>query len=262
MAMPAPVLLAHDDLGAGRPVLLVHGFPLSRRLWAPQVAELSSRWRVISPDLRGHGASPATGGAYTMAHHAADLIALLERARTGPVAFVGLSMGGYVAFEVLRRRPDLVGALVLASTRAEADTDQGKERRRALASMTGEDGVAAFVEEFLPGLLSETAARERPDLVDLVRQIMVQTSPAGVTGSLLGMAERADSSGLLGSVGVPTLIVAAREDRAIPLEAAEAMHRGIPGASLARLAGGHLVNLEHPEEFSRELVRFLHEHWT
>lgn len=262
MTTPAPVLLAHDDLGAGRPVLLVHGFPLSRRLWAPQVEELSSRWRVIAPDLRGHGASPAPGGTCTMTHHAADLIALLERAQTGPVALVGLSMGGYIAFELLRRRPDMVGALVLASTRAEADTDQGKERRRTLARMVTEAGVDAFVDEFLPGLLSETAARERPDLVAQVRQIMVETSPAGAAGSLLGMAERPANTRMLDSIGVPTLIVAGREDRAIPLEAAETMQRAIPGATLARLGGGHLLNLEHPAEFNRELVRFLHEHWT
>ena len=197
-----------------------------------------------------------------MAHHAADLIALLERAQTGPVAFVGLSMGGYIAFELLRRRPDLVGALVLAGTRAEADSGQGKERRRTLARMVTEEGVDGFVDEFLPGLLSATSARERPDLVAQVRQIMVGTSPAGVAGSLLGMADRAETTGLLESIGVPTLIVAGREDRAIPLEAAETMHRAIRGSSLAWLPGGHLVNLEHAAEFNRELVRFLHEHWT
>lgn len=278
MTMPAPVLLAHDDLGAGRPVLLIHGFPLSRRLWAPQQAELSARWRVIAPDLRGHGASPAPGGTYTMAHHAADIIALLERAQTGPVALVGLSIGGYIAFELLRRRPDWVGALVLACTRAEADDPAGRERRRTLAQLASKRGLGSFAEVFLPGLLSQASMQERPDLaaqvrpdlaaqvrddlVAQVREMILGASVAGVVGSLLGMAERPDSTALLRGIRVPTLIVAGRDDRAIPPAAAETLHRSIPGARLVTLAGGHLPNLESPAEFNRELVHFLHEHWN
>jgi len=260
--MPAPVLLAHDDFGAGRPVLLIHGFPLSRRLWAPQSAELTARWRVVAPDLRGHGASPAPGGTYTMAHHAADIIALLERAQTGPVALVGLSIGGYIAFELLRRRPDWVGALVLACTRAEADDSTGRERRRTLAQLAGKRGLRSFANAFLPGLLSETSMQERPDLVAQVKEMILGASLAGVVGSLLGMAGRPDSTGLLGEIRVPTLILAGRDDRAIPPAAAETLHRSIPGARLVTLAGGHLLNLESPAEFNREIVPFLHEHWS
>src|SRR5690349_7248599 len=119
--------IAYDDVGSGPPIAFIHGFPHNRSLWSPQLGALVDRARCVAPDLRGFGES-SSHGPFTMDQYADDVALLLENLGIGHAVIVGLSMGGYVAFSLWRRHRALVRALVLADTRAGADTDDGRTK--------------------------------------------------------------------------------------------------------------------------------------
>ncbi len=251
--------IAVEDVGEGIPLLLIHGYPLGRWLWAPQVAGLSDMVRVIAPDLRGHGDSDALPGPYSMGLLADDLNALLGMLEINqPVVVCGLSMGGYVAFSFWRKYPNRVRALVLAATRAAADSDVARVGRDQAMQTASLQGVAAVASSMAPRLFAPATLQTRPDLVEKVQVLMEGTSLQGVLGDLQGMKERIDSTPDLPRIQVPTLVIYGAEDGIIPRPEVEAMAAGIPGARLAVIEGaGHLPNLEQPEVFNREVRNFL-----
>ena len=245
------------DEGAGQTILFVHGFPLSRAIWQPQIKALAKNYRVIAPDLRGHGESSASAGVYVMATFAEDLQALIAERKCGPVVLVGHSMGGYLSFAFYRKFPQSVRALVLFCTRATADSEEGKIVRENLAQRAERESPVAVAEQMLPKMLAASAAA-RPDLVEQVRQIMLSTSLNGLTGSLRGMAARPSSLELLPKINVPTLVVAGEHDAIIPAAESAALAAAIPHAELAVIPGaGHLASLENPDAVIATLRAFL-----
>lgn len=245
------------DAGAGQTILFVHGFPLSRAIWQPQIEALAKNYRVIAPDLRGHGESYAPAGVYAMDTFAEDLQALIAERKCGPVVLVGHSMGGYLSFAFYRKFPQSVRALVLFCTRATADSEEGKIVRENLAQRAEREGPVAVAEQMLPKMLAASAAA-RPDLVEQVRQIMLSTSLNGLTGSLRGMAARPSSLELLPKINVPTLVVAGEHDAIIPAAESAALAAAIPHAELAVIPGaGHLASLENPDAVMATLRAFL-----
>ena len=245
------------DIGEGQTILFVHGFPLSRAIWQPQIEALAKNYRVIAPDLRGHGESSAPAGVYAMDTFAEDLQALIAERKCGPVVLVGHSMGGYLSFAFYRKFPQSVRALVLFCTRATADSEEGKIVRENLAQRAEREGPAAVAEQMLPKMLAASAAA-RPDLVEQVRQIMLSTSLNGLTGSLRGMAARPSSLELLPKINVPTLVVAGEHDAIIPAAESAALAAAIPHAELAVIPGaGHLASLENPDAVIATLRAFL-----
>jgi pimeloyl-ACP methyl ester carboxylesterase len=253
------VSMAYTDTGVGLPVLFIHGFPLNRQMWAPQISALASAARLLVPDLRGHGDTPPSPGDYTMELLAQDLNAFLEALDfTARVVVCGLSMGGYVALAFYRQYAARVRGLVLTATRAAADTPQVKAGRDAMALQAQQAGVAAIVESMAPKLLAPQNAASKPELVAQVKQIMIHTSLEGILGALSGMKTRSDSTLTLGAITVPTLVVHGADDQIVPLDEARAMAQAIPGARLEIIPGaGHLINLEQPERFNRAFVDFL-----
>jgi pimeloyl-ACP methyl ester carboxylesterase len=246
------------DEGRGQPILLVHGFPLNRAIWLPQIETLSKNFRVIAPDLRGHGESEAPAGVYNMNTFADDLNALIEARQCGPVVLAGHSMGGYISFVFYRRFPQKVRGLVLFCTRAGADSEEGKAGRENLAQRAEREGATAVAEQMLPKMLAATTTATRPDLVAQVRQIMLATSINGLAGSLRGMAARPSSVDLLPKIAVPTLVIASAGDLMIPSQEAEAMAQAIPSAQLHLISNaGHLASLENPAEVNGSLQDFL-----
>lgn len=243
----------------GPVLLLVHGFPFNSRMWRPQIEEPPPGWRLVAPDLRGFGGSgPAQDERLGMDVLAADLAALLRHLGTAEAVVAGLSMGGYVAFALLDREPGLLRALVLSDTRAAADTEEARATRLETAEAVRGAGTPALTDGMIPKLLSEETRRERPGVEQEVRSLMEAAPAASVSAALLGMAERADSTALLGSIRVPTLVIAGEEDQLTPPEDARALAREIPGAELELVAGaGHLPNLERPDVFNRVLGAFL-----
>ena len=254
------IQLAYTDAGLGQPVVLLHGYPFNRTLWNEQVAALSNSYRVITPDLRGHGESDASAGASTMNRMAQDVAELLDHLEISRAVIGGLSMGGYVALAFYKQFPSRVRALMLADTRAQADTEEGKQTRHQQAEKALAEGMAGIADAMLPKLLTPDTVSKHPEVVKRVRDMMLKTKPEGAAGALLGMAERDDQTSLLSQISCPTLILVGQEDPITPVQDSEKMHREIEGSRLVVIENAsHVSNLERTEQFNEELLRFLNQ---
>jgi len=255
----ADFIMACDEYGSGRPLLLIHGFPLNRRMWQPQISSLSEVARLIVPDLRGFGESEAGAGPYSMDTLAEDCCRLLDALDIKqPAVICGLSMGGYVALAFYRRYPERVAALILVATRAGDDSPEMKARRDEAMALARQGGAKAILESMLPRMFAPGTYTSRPEVVEFGRQIMETAAVNGLIGALAAMKARPDSTPLLGQIRVPTLILHGAEDQITPIREAEKMRDGIPGAQLKILpAAGHLLNLEQPDLFNQTVRAFL-----
>jgi 3-oxoadipate enol-lactonase len=252
--------LAYEVSGAGQPVVLLHGFPFNRTLWREQAEALKERYRVITVDLRGHGETAATRDPATMEEMAGDVAALLDHLRIERVVLGGLSMGGYVALAFYRLFPERVGALILADTRAQADTDEARLAREQTATRALAEGMHTIADAMLPKLLAPSTQEEHPEVVARVREMILNTDPQGAASALRGMAVRRDQTEFLREINCPTLIVVGNLDPITPLADAELMKREIRGSRLEVIAGaGHVSNIERPAEFNHALEDFLRE---
>lgn len=251
--------LAYDATGSGRPLLLLHGYPLSRKIWQPQLAGLLDAAWMVAPDLRGHGESQASEGAYPMEQLADDAAALLEELGiTQPVVVGGLSMGGYAALAFFREHAHRVAGLILAATRAGADSPEGRAARDKAAATAREHGAGAIADAMLPKLFAPRTYDENPALVARVRDLMAATSIAGIVGALHGMRDRPDSTPLLGEIDRPVLVLHGTDDQLIPPSEAEAMHQRLPNSRLEIVpSAGHLLNMEQPASFNAAVRNFL-----
>lgn len=252
------VTLRYTDEGAGEPILLVHGFPLSHEMWMPQRAGLSGRYRVITPDLRGHGGSDAPHHPITMATYADDMVAIIDHLGIGAVTLAGLSMGGYVVMEMLRRHRDRVRAVMFLSTRMTPDSEVGKRARDDMVRLAREEGAGAVADKLLPDMLTEQTRAQNPGLTAFVRAIMASASVDGIVAALAALRDRPDSSATLQALDLPTLILAGSEDTVTPPADAEAMHAAVQGSRLETIPyAAHLLNLEQPESVNELLLSFL-----
>lgn len=249
--------LAVDVRGDGPGLLFIHGFPLDRTIWKNQIATLSG-WRRIAPDLRGMGISDVPASGYSMQAYADDLIHLLDRLRVGKVVVAGHSMGGYIAFELLRRYRDRIAGLILCDTRAEADTPEGAKGRDETAKLAEARGAEAVAERMIPVLLGATTQQTQPQVVQQVREMIVRTPVPGIVGALQAMKERPDSTPLLGTIDVRTLVVVGQEDALTSPAVSRAMTDRIPAAAMTPIAGaGHIAPLEAPTAVTRVIAEFL-----
>jgi pimeloyl-ACP methyl ester carboxylesterase len=250
--------MAYDEAGAGVPVVLLHGFPFNRTLWREQIEVLKDSHRVVAPDLRGHGETTVTTEPATMEEMARDVAALLDELQIGRPVLGGLSMGGYVALAFCRLFPRRVRALLLADTRAQADTEDGKRTREETARRALAEGMSSIADAMLPKLLAHTTHMKHPDKVERVREMILATQPEGAASALRGMAERRDQTSLLANILQPTLIVVGSEDQLTPPADSEMMRREIRGSRLEVIEGaGHVSNVERPAEFNAALTKFL-----
>ncbi|HYH85471.1 MAG TPA: alpha/beta fold hydrolase [Pyrinomonadaceae bacterium] len=250
--------IAYDDAGEGTPIVLLHGFPFNRSMWREQTESLRGAWRVITPDLRGHGETSVAGEVATMEEMAADVAALLDELNISRAVVGSLSMGGYVALAFFRKFPERVLALILADTRPQADTDDGRRAREETARRALVEGMGAVTDAMLPKLLAPSTREREAEVVDRVRAMMLGTNPRGAAAALRGMAARRDQTDLLTEINVPTLIVVGTEDALTPPSDAETMHAKIEGSRLVKIEGaGHVSNVERPEDFNRAIGEFL-----
>jgi pimeloyl-ACP methyl ester carboxylesterase/acyl-CoA thioesterase FadM len=249
--------LSVEVRGDGLPVLFVHGFPLDRTLWRHQLAALAHCKR-IAPDLRGAGASSVPADGYSMARYADDLVAVLDALNVPQAVVCGLSMGGYIAFELVRRHAARLKALVLADTRAEADSEEGRRTRDELVALAERDGAGAVAARMLPRVLARTTLEEQPELVSEVKAMMERCPVPGVVGALRAMRDRPDSTDALAAIAVPTLVLVGEEDEVTPPASARRMAAGIRGARFVSIpAAGHLAPLEQPLAVGRALAEFV-----
>jgi 3-oxoadipate enol-lactonase len=257
IALVGDTEIAFDDIGSGLPVVFLHAFPLNRTMWDPQVTALVGECRCIPIDLRGFGDSAASPP-YSMDQYADDVIAVLDTLQITRTVVVGLSLGGYIAFALWRRYRDRVRALVLADTRAIADTTDAVARRRALVELAETQGSTAVANVQIAGLVGKTTRDKRPDLYDSVHRMIAQAPVEGLIGGLEAMIARPDSTATLSTIDVPTLIVVGSEDVATPPRDARALHAAIPGSRIEILQqAGHLSNVERPAAFNTVVTEFL-----
>ena len=249
--------IGYDDVGTGIPVLFAHAFPLNRTMWAPNVSALVDRCRCVAMDFRGFGET-TVAPPYSMDQYADDLAHLLDVLRIDRVVLVGCSMGGYAAFAFWRRHRERVRALVLADTRPGADSEETLARRRQLIELARDKGPAAVANAQIPSIVGKTTREKQPDTYDAVHRMIAQAKADGIVGAVQAMMLRPDSTALLSTIDVPTLVVVGEEDVPTPPKDARAMHEKIPGSTLEIIGGaGHLSNLERPAAFNHVLTEFL-----
>jgi YbgC/YbaW family acyl-CoA thioester hydrolase len=249
---------AVDIQGDGPAILFIHGFPLDRTMWRSLVAPLTG-WRRIAPDLRGMGLSdlPSAGEA-GIAAYADDLAALLDVLQVEEAVVCGLSMGGYIALDLARRHKSRVRGLVLANTRAEADAADAKAARDAMIELVEREGVEALVPRLVPRLFAPASLAALPDAVEHVKTMVRGSRPAGLITALRAMRDRPDSTDLLSSIDVPTLVITGRDDQLISPMCSHTMAQAIPGAHFTVIPdAGHLAPLEQPIATSRVVTEFL-----
>lgn len=251
--------LERREAGQGDPLIFLHAFPLNSAMWGPQLAALPAGWRGIAPDLRGFGASPdGDQDVSTMELFAQDVVAMMDRLEIERAVFCGLSMGGYIAFELWRSVPERIRALILSDTRAGPDSSDAARARERLARRVEKEGVGIVVETMLPRLISSETRYTLPGVVESVKAMMLETPPATVARALRGMAIRPNSEPLLRTIRVPALVMVGAEDAITGRGQVEFLARSIPGASMETIEdAGHLPQLERPDAFNRVLREFL-----
>jgi pimeloyl-ACP methyl ester carboxylesterase len=262
--------LRYLDAGVGHPLVLVHAFPLNAEMWRPQLDRVPPGWRFLAPDLRGFGATPIEPDPLsligdlgdprpmTVDGYAQDLLAFLDVLSIDRCVFAGLSLGGYIAFALFRRAPARMRGLVLADTRAEADTAEGRRGREALSALVKAKGASAAADDLLPKLLGATSHQERPQLVRECRRMIESANVRAIDAAIQALMARPDSTSDLARIQCPTLVIVGEEDTITPRANAEVLQQAIGGSELAAIRrAGHLSNLETPDEFSTTLADFL-----
>jgi pimeloyl-ACP methyl ester carboxylesterase len=239
-------------------LVLIHAFPLNARMFEAQLGLAERGWRVIAPQLRGFDGGGSDGGASSVDDYAGDVIDLLDTLHIDEAVIGGVSMGGYVAFAMFRHAPRYFHAILLADTKAPADTPEAVEGRKKMLRLVEEKGAAGVADEMIPKLLGETTRRTRQEVVERVRSLIVSNSSDAIAGAVRALMTRPDSTPLLATIHCPALIVVGEEDAVTPKAAAEEMHRGIAGSRMKVIPGaGHLTNLEDPNAFNAALADFL-----
>ena len=237
------------------PLVLVHGHPFDRTMWAPQLDTFSATRRVIAPDLRGYGASPVVPGVTPLSAFAEDIEALLDDLKVDTFVLAGLSMGGQIAMECYARFPDRIRGLVLADTFPAAETAEGKRARGAMADRLLREGMRGYADEVLEKMVAPYADAQ---VKAHVHRMMTSTPPEGAAAALRGRAERPDYRDLLTRVTVPALVVVGADDAYTPVSDAETMHAALPDSTLRVIEGAaHMPNLERAGEFNEALGAFL-----
>jgi 3-oxoadipate enol-lactonase len=248
--------------GAGRglkgTLVLIHGFPLGARMWEPQLELARQGWRIVAPQLRGFDGPAADSVATSVDEYAGDVIDLLDALDVEQAVIGGLSMGGYVIFAIFRHAPRYFRGMILADTRAEADTPEGAEARKRMIQLVREQGPARAADELMPKLLGPSTRANRPEVVEALRDLILSNSTDTIVGALLALMTRPDSTPLLSQIHCPTLVLVGDEDALTPRPCSEAIQRGIVGAELAVVPqAGHMSNMENPAAFNQALASFL-----
>jgi 3-oxoadipate enol-lactonase len=247
--------------GKDRPrgtLVLIHAFPLNARLWEPQLALADQGWRVLAPQLGGvdggHEQPPTT----SIDDYAGGVFDLLDRLHVHEAVIGGLSMGGYVTMAMFRHAPRYFLGMVLADTRPQADTPEGLDGRTRMLQLLRDKGPSAIADEMLPKLLGDTTRRDRPEVGERVRSLILSNSSDSIAGAIVALRSRSDSTRLLETVRCPTLILVGEEDALTPPDLSRGMHRAVPGSELVVVPGaGHLASLEQPAAFNAAVASFL-----
>lgn len=245
--------------GTGRPLLLVHGFPLDHQMWKGQIDEFGEDFHVIAPDLRGFGQSDCRGSTVLMEDFADDMAQLLETLGIDQkVILCGLSMGGYIAWQFWRRHGGRLSHLILCDTRALPDTPEASATRHETAERVLGEGPKCLVDTMIPKLFSERTRLRNPSVVAAMARVIESAQPAGVAAALRGMAQRKDVTTWLSEIDVSVLALCGQQDAISGVAEMQEFVASIPGAEFAVVPDcGHMAPLEQPERVNKILRDFL-----
>jgi pimeloyl-ACP methyl ester carboxylesterase len=247
-------------------VVLLHAFPLDKRMWDDVVGPIAeSGWDVVVPDLLGFGESRLDeddlDDTPSLAAQARGVLSILDQIGLSNVVVCGLSLGGYVAMEIVRQDPSRIAGIALVDTKATADGDEARANRLRVAAQVEESGsTEALARAMLPNLLGETTHQHRPEVVERVRRWIHEADPAGVAFAQRSMAARPDSLADLASLAVPALVLWGSEDTLSPRAEQDLMVEAMRDARFVEIPGcGHLAAVEAPEATAAALIAFLHD---
>jgi 3-oxoadipate enol-lactonase len=249
--------LRYLETGSGPTTVFLHAFPLGAEQWLPQLLKPAGSGRFVAPDLRGFGGGDpgVAPGGISIDTYAADVIELMAHLEIPNARLVGSSMGGYVALAILRRAPRRVRSLVLADTRASADSADARAGREAMLRTIETHGVATVASQMIPRLLGEATRRSQPDLADAIERLILPNTPDGIATAVRAMRDRPDATPLLSTITCPTTVIVGREDVVTPLAECEALSVSIPNARFVVIDdAGHLPNIEQPAAFAAALT--------
>jgi pimeloyl-ACP methyl ester carboxylesterase len=246
----------------GAVVIFLHAFPLSADQWLPQLHRLPPGWRGLAPDLRGFRGGRSmlgyVGPNVTMETYAADVLSFMAHLNVSRAIIAGLSMGGYVAFAMWRRASERIVGLILANTRAGADSADAAAGRDRMIALAEREGPPAVANEMISKLIGASNRRDQPDLEQVVRELIEANATDAIVAALRAMKVRPDSTPLLAQISCPALIISGEEDAVIPAAEMDAMHAAIPRAAARAIPrAGHLSNLEAPHAFNDAIAEFL-----
>jgi len=255
--------LAYIDRGEGSPVLLLHGFPLDHTMWNAQIEALAGTARVVAPDLRGFGQSPLgevdPRYGISMDQYADETAEFLDALGIRePVVLVGFSMGGYIAWQFVRKHGNRVHALIQCDTRAIADNDEGRAGRIKMAEKVAEWGSERVAEMMGPKLFSAKALETRPELMAEVRSVVKKTPPASIAAAQRGMAARPDVTAMLPTINVPTQILVGDADAISTQTEMQSIAAAVPRAEFVVIPNaGHMTTMEQPAAVNDALAEFI-----
>jgi len=253
------IAISYNEAGEGGiPILFLHGFPFDKSMWKGQLDSLKSSKRVIAVDIRGFGKSTDENSILSIDLFGDDLIAFMDKLMIERATICGLSMGGFIALNVMKRFPDRFEALILCDTQCIADTPKVRENRYTTIEQINIDGADAFNEKFIKSVFHPESLTHKIELVEGLRSVVIANSTGIITAGLTALAERSETCSTLDTIGVPTLIICGREDAVTPLAQSEFMHKHIKGSILKIIDdAGHVSNLEQPDAFNKHLIDFL-----
>lgn len=244
-------------------LIFLHGFPLNGKSWKPQVEHFKNQWNVLTPDLRGHGMGVVGEGSgpWLIAHYAEDLKKFMDQNNIQEAVLCGLSMGGYVALEFMSQYPRRVSKLILCDTQAGADSNEAKDKRYVDIEKLMHGSLAGFAQGFLKKVLSEKTQKENPELSRHLEDLILGNKKEKLAMVLSALASRKDSTAMLSTISVPTLVVVGSEDKVTTPEVNKKMAQAIVGSEFKLIEGaGHFSNLEQPQAFNSIVNTFLEGH--
>lgn len=253
--------LSYDDVGEGSiPIVFLHGFPFDKTMWQEQLDYLKNTHRVIAIDIRGFGKSKDEESHLSMDLFANDLIFFIDKLDLDKVIICGLSMGGYIALNALKRFPSRFEALILCDTQCIADSYEVKTKRYKTIDDVKEYGETNFNEGFIKNVFHEDSLTNKPELVEQLRSVVFSNSQHIISQGLIALAERSETCSFLDKITIPTLIICGREDVVTPLDESKFMNKQIKGSVLHVINNaGHVSNLEEPIKFNKLLRDFLYD---
>jgi len=251
--------VSYDDIGKGEiPIIFIHGFPFDKSMWQAQLDFLKSTQRAIAYDIRGFGATHDDDSDLSIDLFTDDLISFMDKLAIDKAIICGLSMGGYIALNTVKRFPDRLEALILCDTQCNADSPEAKEKRYAKMDEIASSGKSAFTEGFIKGIFHPDSLEHKKGVVEKLRSVVNSNSQYTLINGLTALAERSESCSILTDIKMPTLIICGKDDALTPVAQSEKMHKAIDGSVLRIIDNaGHVSNLEQPRDFNKHIVEFL-----